>query len=426
MQTAGPTTKAGLQPPVTKAAVAPSSRVNNAMVLVFVAIPLAFLENQILGFQLSGWAWILLLTMVAPLVLVEPLHGRAIRHLLPYLLFLLYATATLAWVEIVGEGVATLAQLLVPALAYLTAWRAQATSEFRRKLKKASILGLGIAGVLALIYLMGGNDPSFLSPSIRGMSISLVVLFVVATMDSRTARHTVLVGAIAIAISISLGSRITSAVLLVLLLCSATLGGHHGRRIILAAACILLLLALSETDSFRQRFFFDERGSLVDVLTLSNRVNTAGRRELWPRLIKECSATSVTGRGVGASYGLSRELSGGTLDHPHNDYLRTYCDEGWLGSVPFWAFFFLALLRSWWGAFFGPDARLHAAAGQLALALLIIAITDNPIVYTAHFMAPLAVILGLSDRALYQNRFGIQPSPVAEHHRIPTPGRRSR
>jgi hypothetical protein len=38
------------------------------------------------------------------------------------------------------------------------------------------------------------------------------------------------------------------------------------------------------------------------------------------------------------------------------------------------------------------------------LALLIFAITDNPMVYTAHFMIPLALVLGLSDGSYHRWR----------------------
>jgi O-antigen ligase len=112
----------------------------------------------------------------------------------------------------------------------------------------------------------------------------------------------------------------------------------------------------------------------------------------------------MTGRGIAASTPLSANLSGGALDHPHNEYIRCYCDEGWIGSVLIWLFFLAALVRSWAGAAAGHDKALHGAAGQVLLALLILAITDNPLSYTAHFMVPLAAILGFSDRALAEAR----------------------
>jgi hypothetical protein len=51
----------------------------------------------------------------------------------------------------------------------------------------------------------------------------------------------------------------------------------------------------------------------------------------------------------------------------------------------------------------GRDRELHAGARLLVLALVLFALTHNPMVHTAHFMTPLAAVLGLSD-ATYQRR----------------------
>jgi hypothetical protein len=60
----------------------------------------------------------------------------------------------------------------------------------------------------------------------------------------------------------------------------------------------------------------------------------------------------------------------------------------------------------------GQDRQLHAGAGLLVLALILFALTDNPMVYTAHFMTPLAIVLGLSD-ATYQRNRGNRVHPAA-------------
>jgi hypothetical protein len=188
-----------------------------------------------------------------------------------------------------------------------------------------------------------------------------------------------------------------------MLLTSPSLRVHWRARLAIAAGCLLLVSAVSSTQAFRERFFFNQNATLRDAVTLSSQLNTAGRRELWPELIKACSPNSMTGLGVGTASELSTQVSG-DLDQPHNEYLRSYCDEGWGGSALLWFFFVAAGVRSWRAAFVGEDARLHASAGQIILALLLFSITDNPMTYTAHFMAPMAVVLGLSDRALVAER----------------------
>jgi O-antigen ligase len=378
------------------------SRVRIVVVFIFAVIPLTFVGSRVLGFQLSGWAWLLILAAAAPVVLTEPLHERAVRLLLPYLLFLVYAAVSLAWTDSFDEGVASLVQLIVPVLAYLVAWRIPDSAAVEERLRSMALRGLGLAVLVTMLFLAGLHLRLGVPLSLRPMSISLAVLYVVATLNSPSWRRTTALGMVAVGTAASVGSRLSSAVLLIMLLTSPSLRVRWGTRLAMAAGCILLVVAVSNTPAFRNRFFFNEEATLTDAITLSGQLNTAGRRELWPELVKRCSPAAMTGLGISSSNALSVKLSG--LDHPHNEYLRVYCDEGWIGTILIWSFFAWATVRSWRGALEGQDTRLHAAAGQLTLALLLFAITDNPLDYTALFMAPMAVILGLSDRALLMER----------------------
>ena len=195
----------------------------------------------------------------------------------------------------------------------------------------------------------------------------------------------------------------SSVVLMVLLLCSPSLAVSVQWRVAVALFAIVLLLLLSQTEAFKTRFFFDSDATLTDALTLSPKLNTAGRREAWPALIEACSDAPLTGHGVGAASQISEDISSGGFGQPHNDYLRTYCETGLVGSILFWGFFLAAGVRSCKLAVRGTDRHLHAGAGLLVLALILFAVTDNPIIYTAHFMTPIAAVLGLSD-ATYQRR----------------------
>jgi hypothetical protein len=61
-------------------------------------MPLTFVGNQFGGFRASGWAWLLNLVVLAPLVLSGPLPVRAVRRLSPYLAFLGLCGPILAYV----------------------------------------------------------------------------------------------------------------------------------------------------------------------------------------------------------------------------------------------------------------------------------------------------------------------------------------
>jgi O-antigen ligase len=373
------------------------SPVDKGLVLVFAAITLTFIPLTPLGFFMSGWAWLLELAVLAPLVLTAPVRGRAARYLAPYVLFLIYACATLAWAGSFQKGLATLAQFIVPALGYLLAWRARTFDV--SQLSTTSLYVVAAAVVLVIVFI-----PAAGGFSQRPATISLVVLFAIATLNSRSWRYTLLIAAIGLAVSLGTGSRMSSAVMIVALLTSPSLNLPWGGRIVIAVLCGVLVFQITQTEAFKERFFFNEDASLVDVVTLSNDVNTSGRRELWPLLQQECSRASLTGLGLGSSSFLSAALSDFTISHPHNDYLRTYCEVGLAGSVPFWFFFVWACIRSWRGARIGSESRLHGVAGQLMIVLFLLAITDNIVIYTAQFMVPLAVILGLSDSRLAHAR----------------------
>src|SRR5829696_2710213 len=131
------------------------SRVRIVVVFVFAVIPLTFVGSRALGFQLSGWAWLLILAAAAPVVLTEPLHERAVRLLLPYLLFLVYAAVSLAWTDSFNDGVASLVQLIVPVLAYLVAWRIPDSTAVQERLRSIALRGLGIAVLLTILFLAG-------------------------------------------------------------------------------------------------------------------------------------------------------------------------------------------------------------------------------------------------------------------------------
>jgi hypothetical protein len=373
-----------------------------AIITVFAAIGITLIPLMPFGFFMSGWAWLLELAILAPLAVTEPLNRSAMRCLLPYILFLLYASLTLGWTLNLQEGVSTLAQFVVPAAAYLVAWRVPARFDIQAILSKVSLLVLALAIVLVAAFTPVLGSPLGYRLGERPASMSAVVLFVVGTLASRSWRYTLLIGAVTLTLAMSTGSRMSSAVVVLMLLTSPSLGMRWSGRVVLGALLFGLILMVSQTATFKQRFFFSEEATLMDALTLSNDVNTSGRRELWPLLQQTCSETAALGQGIGMASPLSSLLSDQALPQPHNDYLRTYCDVGLLGSVPFWWLFIWASFRSWRGASVSRGVGLHAAAGQLILALAIFAITDNPIIYTAQFMAPLFAILGLSDRELFR------------------------
>ena len=121
------------------------------------------------------------------------------------------------------------------------------------------------------------------------------------------------------------------------------------------------------------------------------------------RLGMNLSSFRVIGPVVHQSRILERRLQGvnyiGVVRHQE---LTTQYHEA--DSIVFWGFFLAVGVRSVRLAARTPDRPLHAAAGLVVLAFLLFALTDNPMVYTAHFMTPLAIVLALSDGTYQRER----------------------
>lgn len=356
----------------------------------------------------TAWAWFLDLVVIGSLAMVEPLHRRAVRYLLPYLAFLGYCALSLAWTPDLGKGILTLLQVTVPALAYLVAWRlAGRADDLMGRIAQACKFSLGLVVVLGLFGAVGVEP---LSLAMRPAAISLAVIFVGISLGANSRRWTALAGVTAILVAALTGSRSATAVLLLLVICSPTLGLRGPWRVVIALLVALAIIGLSQTEMFKERFFFDRDASLVDAVTLSEDLNTAGRREIWPQLAERCASSALVGNGIGATAGITRTL--GDYGEPHNDYLRTYCDVGIGGSMLFWGFFVFAIARCARRARRATGQRpLQAAAGLLTLAFLLHAITDNPMVYTGHFLVPVAIILGLTDASWHATWAARQDTP---------------
>ncbi|MCW2715593.1 MAG: hypothetical protein JWN88_2640 [Frankiales bacterium] len=358
------------------------------VVLLFALVPVCFLPIVLGPFQATGLAWLAGLGLTAR-SLFNPVSPAVFRRVAPYLVFAFIAALSLSW-SASARGISSWVQLLAPIPAFLLGAQLTDREGALRAAARAGQVAIALAAALVLAD-RAGLLPASLPLSVRPMAIALVPLFVVATLDTSRLRTAVL-GAGAVGSAVLTGSRTAAVVLLVVVVLSPS--WHVGRRgrVALVAAAALAFVAFSTTSAFRDRFFFNDDATLGDALTGSSALNTAGRRELWPQLVDECQQSTWFGRGVGEAGVLANDLTLGVLKHPHNDYLRMWCDVGLVGAVPFWLFFGLA---GWQGLRLGRrGSPLGAASVQLVLGLALLALTDNVLIYTAYFMVPATLLLG--------------------------------
>jgi hypothetical protein len=353
------------------------------------------------------------------IILVRPLPIMGLRFLLPYLAYLIYGLLTLEWSPDPDFGLQTLAQQAVVAVLYLISWRAFDDRDLLPRLAQIGQWWL-IGGVaLAALSLV---TPLTL-PNQRPLSISLTAMFAIANTVERSRTSAWTLGVLGIATCAALGSRMAAFTFIVIFLFTPNIGVTRWMRYALIAAMVPFLAWAVTTAPFQERFFHEQGGDLTDILTLSSNVDTSGRLDNWALISAACDESSVTGRGMGAGRVLSLEASGGTAGHPHSEFLRLYCETGYIGSMLHWGFFAFVYARAVgaWRAKRreGDVDRVAAATGTLLIGFLLFSLTDNVLLYTQHYMAPLAVVLGLSDRLAIARRRQWERRAFARTHEWP-------
>ena len=370
---------------------------DRALILIFAIMPVALIDYGLMGFRLSGWAWIAMMAIALPHVLADPIDIRAMRMLTPYLLFLLYSIVTIGWVSNLGGAVQTLLQLCMLAFVYLLGWRVADVHAVAVRLRHVALVGIAVGAAMGAATAGGTQTIAGLGYVTRPAALGLVGMFTVASMTLRSWVTTSFLALFTFGVIVLTGSRAAAGALVIVYLTNHTVRRSRPRWIVIVSLVVLGLLALTATPQFKERSFFSQDLTLTEVVTESDQLNTAGRRELWPRLIEQCATRQPWGSGVGSAAMYSDELTNGTLSHPHNEYLRIYCDQGWLGSLLFWAFLIAAARRRLISLRYGDEANLQTAALQFIIVGMVVSMTDNPLLYTALYMVPLATVLGMAE-----------------------------
>jgi O-antigen ligase len=158
--------------------------------------------------------------------------------------------------------------------------------------------------------------------------------------------------------------------------------------LVLTAGCVIAVVLALYWPIFQQRMFTGEGADL----------RLSQRDELWSFYYREFLLSPLFGRGFGAGFIAGEEWVTAPLTTPHNEYLHLLVIGGLAG-----AFLCAAAIVLWYRVLLGavsPNDRGYVLA--LAPAVLALAITDNPLLYSSALAiyASLGILL-------------TRPSPVA-------------
>ena len=144
---------------------------------------------------------------------------------------------------------------------------------------------------------------------------------------------------------------------------------------------------------FQERFFDEGQGTLTDVSR--GEISGTGRFEVWAELWPQVARRPLLGAGANGSAKIVKQAWNG-IDLVHNDYLRILLEQGVVG-LSFFLFGVVGQLVSLWNrrsSTSGQKAVVRSAAYIGLLVFLMMALTDNPIIYGVWFLHPLFVLIG--------------------------------
>ncbi len=326
--------------------------------------------------------------------------------------FVVWAALSLAWSPEVFRG---LHFVLLVAVAYLAYVWGAVTGPPRggSQLWWVGSAGLGLT-LAALVFIPEPPPVDRLNPD-RILAMGAIALVISAWYGPRSRWYTATVGLVGLAPVLASGSRMASLVMFVLLVTAPGLRLPKAGRVLLAVGLVALVGLASTTTGFQQRFFESGEGTFLDLMTLQD-LETSGRFQVWPVIAEACGPT-LLGHGAGAADTFSSTANAG-FPESHNEYLRVWCDTGLVGSLLVWGFVASVAFRAATALRHRPARRwAHHAAVQMVVALVLLALTDNPLTTAIPFLVPAALAFGWSDRI--QSRYG---KTGAFGERRPRPG----
>lgn len=361
------------------------------------------------GLDMNGIRLVGVSAGLALIILTDRETLRTLRRprTVVYLVFLAWATLTLAWSPDRLEGLRFLFKLAFPLLVFLILSAPGRTAGELDRIGSWILVGATVFLLLSPAFAAMGSVESdtqgFMrvgGPGIGHNPFSFYLLVIVLICAGRFAvrgelRYLVLGGAAAVWMALTL-TRITFAAALLGLLGMSLYGALINRNYRAAAAGLGLgaLLAVALAPIVLARTFFGHVPSwteltqlLGDPVALFYSVNWQGRQLVWPVLTQAWMDSPWIGHGLGASATLLDAGVPGLDMVPHNEYLRVGAEAGWMGV----GLFFLAVLmwlrmvldRGRRGLRTVREHALPALAATLAWA--VISATDNAIDYYGPF-----------------------------------------
>jgi O-antigen ligase len=379
---------------------------------------------KISGLSLTGYMWVLQLGVGVAMLAVEKMvypRSRTPFPLAPWLVWLLWIAISFSWLDQVGfKHVQFAMQLSMPVLVGVLAARYVGSRDQLQQLIKAYYLTAAMLIFFVALWLVGlisDNDEAAINLATRPVAMTAVLIGGLAIAGAKRSAYAAWAGwSLCLLIPVLTASRMATMTMLILPVISP-LGGRVSRKLLVVASIGLIALVVFSVPTMQQRFFRGESGSLQRIL--KGDFDSAGRFEAWPLVLEEVQKRPWLGHGQGSVEAFITEVWEGQT-HPHNDYLRVAYELGILGLMLFLVVMAWQLwnLGRWIRSTDGVVQQAFAAAWIGLVGFLVIAFTDNPIIYNLYYMNPLFALMGAAYRTAWE-----ETQPIAPRRTRPVPAK---
>jgi len=341
---------------------------------------------------------------LAALLALRVFPQRVVLPLVPYGLFLAWATLTTVWMPPSFGGTQNWIVYLLFVVVTLMSGTIVAGSPVvaERAIDRGVQCIDGIAlPIFAVCLLTDGLPVDGIVQVIGARGFGLMGLvplsWHIARWNSGYLRSGVLAWVWLLAIGLSL-SRTATAIALLYMGVALVLHLRWNIRSLFVKAPVMgvataaVVVVLARSTPMADRLFSGDTSIHVGGVA----VNASGRLTIWAKVIESAWTSPIIGQGLGSSMGVASVFY--NIAHPHNDYLRVWHDLGFIGLTLFavaFGYLVAVLMRK-------TERTLNRAepAGAICLSallalsgVLIACATDNAIIYP-FVMAPLGVLVG--------------------------------
>lgn len=173
---------------------------------------------------------------------------------------------------------------------------------------------------------------------------------------------------------------------------------HLKKRILFILIIIIAGTVMFFDERVQQKMFHSGSGSFTDLAFDNPDFKTHGRAYMWEVMTEATKARPWFGYGANASQDLLERLTGGTILHPHNDYLRLRYDYGYIGLL---IFLFCNIMQMFHALKIariseGNTKLLFYTGASAFVPFALLMVTDNIILYAAFFGNLHFTILGMA------------------------------